>query len=77
MQRIIILMAFVGLLPVRAGAVELFDNFPANIHADERYVIYSHGFIVEGDDPRPSRRNSANMISRPSNGRCSMQAAST
>jgi len=27
--------------------------FPEAIHATERYVIYSHGLIVEGDDPRP------------------------
>jgi hypothetical protein len=36
-----------------ARAAELLDRFPDNIHAGERYVIYSHGFIVEGNDPQP------------------------
>lgn len=34
-------------------AAELLTDFPLNIHADEKYVFYSHGLIVEGDDPRP------------------------
>jgi hypothetical protein len=38
---------------ISSGAAEIFDRIPDNIHAGERYVIYSHGFIVEGDDPRP------------------------
>ena len=32
---------------------EIYDRFPEAIHGTERYVIYSHGLIVEGDDPRP------------------------
>jgi hypothetical protein len=40
-------------VPMSGHAVELYTNFPSVIHADERYVIYSHGFIVEGTDPRP------------------------
>jgi hypothetical protein len=40
-------------IPVSARAVEIYDNFPDNIHASERYVIYSHGLIVEGNNPRP------------------------
>src|SRR5580698_9094257 len=41
------------LIPLSAHAVELYSDFPSAIHADERYVIYSHGLIVEGDNPRP------------------------
>jgi hypothetical protein len=41
------------LMPFASQAVEIYENFPAAIHADERYVIYSHGLIVEGDNPRP------------------------
>jgi len=32
---------------------EIYDRFPDVIHPAERYVIYSHGLIVEGTDPRP------------------------
>ncbi|HEY3639170.1 MAG TPA: alpha/beta hydrolase [Rhizomicrobium sp.] len=50
-----LLLCFVLLmtLPVSARAAELYDKFPDKIHASERYVIYSHGLIVEGTDPRP------------------------
>jgi hypothetical protein len=41
------------LIPISSSAVELYDRFPDTVHAGERYVIYSHGFIVEGDDPKP------------------------
>lgn len=41
------------LAPIGAGAIEIYDRFPDSIHATERYVIYSHGMIVEGDDPKP------------------------
>jgi pimeloyl-ACP methyl ester carboxylesterase len=41
------------LLPLGASAVEQYEDFPRTIHTSERYVIYSHGLIVEGDDPRP------------------------
>ncbi|HEX3847497.1 MAG TPA: hypothetical protein VHV81_08945 [Steroidobacteraceae bacterium] len=34
-------------------AAQIYDRFPAEIHANERYVIFSHGLIAEGDDPRP------------------------
>ena len=36
-----------------AFAAEIFDDFPASIDPAGRYVIYSHGLIVEGDDPEP------------------------
>ena len=46
-------LAALALLPSAGNAVELYDEFPGEIRADERYVVYSHGLIVEGDDPRP------------------------
>jgi hypothetical protein len=49
----VLLLVFSMLVPIGASAVELYDRFPDSIHAGERYVIYSHGLIVEGDDPRP------------------------
>jgi len=36
-----------------ASAVEIYDQFPAEINPEQRYVIYSHGFIVEGTNPTP------------------------
>jgi len=39
--------------PLTCRAVQIYDDFPAAIHSDERYVIYSHGRIVEGDDEKP------------------------
>ena len=46
-------LALLMLFPVTGAAAAIYDNFPDSIHADERYVIYSHGLIVEGTDPRP------------------------
>src|SRR5688572_29180787 len=48
---VVVMAVFVVALP--AGAVQIYDGFPDEIHPAERYVIYSHGLIVEGDDPRP------------------------
>jgi len=54
MWRILMFLAFcAGLLPISGKAVEIYDHFPETIHANERYVIYSHGLIAEGNDPRP------------------------
>ena len=48
------ILAIVSLLiPTTSRAVEIYGNFPDTIHAKERYVIYSHGLIVEGTDPKP------------------------
>ena len=47
-------LAFFGAwVPISSQAVQIYDQFPAVINAAERYVIYSHGLIAEGDDPRP------------------------
>ena len=36
-----------------AQAEEIYSEFPDTINPNERYIFYSHGLIVEGDDPRP------------------------
>jgi hypothetical protein len=37
----------------KSQTVQIYEQFPSDIHAGERYVIFSHGLIAEGDDPRP------------------------
>jgi len=49
----ILWLALAVLAPIGSRAVEIYDRFPDSIRAGERYVIYSHGLIVEGDDPKP------------------------
>lgn len=34
-------------------AGEVYEQFPEQIEANEKYVFYSHGFIVEGTNPTP------------------------
>jgi len=34
-------------------AGELLTSFPTEINANEKYVFYSHGYIVEGNNPTP------------------------
>ena len=46
-------LALLVLVPISSRAVEIYDRFPDDVHAGEQYVIYSHGRIVEGDDPKP------------------------
>jgi hypothetical protein len=46
-------LALLLLLPTSGMAAEIYSGFPDTIHAGERYVVYSHGLIVEGDDPKP------------------------
>jgi hypothetical protein len=53
MYRILQYLALLVLVPLSSKAVEIYDRFPDSIHAGERYVIYSHGFVAEGDDPKP------------------------
>jgi pimeloyl-ACP methyl ester carboxylesterase len=48
------IVAFLTLLmPLMSQAAQIYDSFPDVIHSDERYVIYSHGLIVEGGNSRP------------------------
>jgi hypothetical protein len=54
MRSVLVKLVMAALLaPAAAAAVQIYDTFPDEIHSGERYVIYSHGLIVEGDDPRP------------------------
>jgi hypothetical protein len=34
-------------------AGQVYTELPDNIDRNAKYVFYSHGFIVEGDDPKP------------------------
>jgi hypothetical protein len=52
-RQLLLCFVFLMAIPMNARAVEIYDNFPDKIHAGERYVIYSHGMIVEGTNPRP------------------------
>lgn len=47
------IIALFWIMPGDSSAVELHEEFPSEIHAQERYVFYEHGLIVEGDDPQP------------------------
>jgi hypothetical protein len=52
--RISILLALLATCwPLSSLAAQLYEQFPSVIHANERYVIFSHGLIAEGNDPRP------------------------
>ena len=46
-------LALLLLAPICSWGVEIYDQFPASINSSERYVIYSHGLIAEGTDPKP------------------------
>lgn len=37
----------------KSQTVQIYEQFPSAIHANERYVIFSHGLIAEGEDPKP------------------------
>ena len=34
-------------------AGDIYDKFPEHFNANEKYVFYSHGFILEGTNPTP------------------------
>lgn len=38
----------------RALAGDIYTDFPSHIDSDGEYVIYSHGRIVEGENPKPT-----------------------
>ena len=42
-----------ALTPSISPAGKIFDQFPSEIDPATTYVFYSHGLIVEGDDPEP------------------------
>lgn len=53
MYRMLEYLALMVLMPLSCQAVEIYDRFPDRVDAGERYVIYSHGFVAEGEDPKP------------------------
>lgn len=56
MKRLVILFILLCQYAIEwkhASAGELYDNFPSEIAYNAKYIFYSHGFIVEGDDPKP------------------------
>ena len=52
-SRLISALIVFALIPATAAAGELYTDFPQQIRVGEKYVFYSHGFIVEGTNPRP------------------------
>ncbi len=42
-----------AILSLPSYATKIYEKFPEKIQANEKYVFYSHGFIVEGENPRP------------------------
>ena len=49
--RTVILLCACWVLPVCAGTI--YSQFPTEIDPHGHYVFYSHGFIVEGTNPKP------------------------
>jgi len=49
----LIAASYLALVSVQGYCANIYDTFPQTIHSDERYVIYSHGLIVEGNNPTP------------------------
>jgi hypothetical protein len=41
------------LISSNCTASKIYENFPNDIKPNEKYVFYSHGFIVEGTNPTP------------------------
>lgn len=48
-----ILAVVAAMFSTSIAAESLYGELPSKINADEKYVFYSHGFIVEGDDETP------------------------
>lgn len=52
-MRALLSLLTVLLLPSMSLAAEMYESFPDRIFPEDRYVIFSHGLIAEGNDPRP------------------------
>jgi predicted esterase len=50
-MRIFLLLGFLFVNVCEGG--EIFSEFPKSIDPNAKYVFYSHGLIVEGDNPTP------------------------
>lgn len=47
------LLLMVMAISFNAFSANIFTDFPDEIKKDEKYVFYSHGYIVEGENPKP------------------------
>lgn len=50
-------LLFLQLISSQSFGQEIYTDFPENISENGKYVFYSHGFIVEGDNPKPINKN--------------------
>lgn len=53
----ILLKALILFSTFHVSANNVFTSFPATIEPGSKYVFYSHGYIVEGDDPKPVHKS--------------------
>lgn len=56
MRNTLLLAMFCLLFSSLSYGGELFEKFPEVIQPDEKYVFYSHGYIVEGLNPTPKHK---------------------
>ena len=40
-------------LPLTTEAQSIYEDFPKEINPEAKYIFYSHGYIVEGDNAKP------------------------
>jgi len=52
-NRLIISLFYAFVFISNSYAGDVFEQLPTKIHENEKYVFYSHGFIVEGTNPTP------------------------
>lgn len=48
-----VIVLFISLTASLVSAASIWTSFPETIDPEANYVFYSHGFIVEGTNPRP------------------------
>lgn len=53
MHKRLFLFAIAICLSFSCKADKIYQQFPSDIQSGDTYVIYSHGYIVEGDNPTP------------------------
>lgn len=57
MRIIVIFISLYFTLSHITNAGEVFSKIPLNLDSDGKYIVYSHGLIVEGTNPRPVHPN--------------------
>ena len=53
----VLLITLTLLSTFQVSANRVFTSFPDNIEPNAKYVFYSHGYIVEGDNPKPVHKS--------------------